>query len=57
MGLRDRFHMLSMLLSSSPGSVFPLLESGDRDLTQSVYVVPFLTKEARKKPFLSLGQD
>ena len=48
-GLRNRFHVLSMLLSSSPGPVFTSLESGDQDLMGSVYVVPFLTKEAREK--------
>lgn len=50
-GLEDRSHVFSMLFRSSPGSVCPSLESGERALTGSVYVVPFLTEEAREKSF------
>lgn len=46
----QRSHALSVLLSSSPGPVCPQMVSGDRDLMgRLMFVVPFLTKEAREK--------
>lgn len=54
-GLRDRSHVFSMLFQSGLGLVCPSLESGERDLTGSVMLFPFLQRRPERKAFFVTG--